>query len=302
MAGAASSGGGNAFGQKGTATVSERRAAYYNFGLALRNLGKKCVARIVLAAMGPYIPSDLYGSVPNKGTMDAAFKLQSILEEAQSKASSAVGISLDLSEAYNTLPRQMMELLAAKAGWPESLIRTYRSFLDRLRRSFKLHGGYHLPKSSTIGVPEGCPIAVPVMILFAWSITLLAQSNGGRMISVVYNWTLLAQSMPETELLLKQTKLSADDLGLILNPDKNCAFATKASDRAALRKVCFDGYNLDVCHTRADLEVFFTTIQRASSQCLQKRFHSNVGKFARLQALPWSSTRIQLLCQEGHGR
>ena len=268
---------------------------------SLYRLWGKAMARKIFLAMCPFLPNDLYGSVPNKGTLDAAFELQSCLEEAQSNVTKAVGVSLDLSKAYNTLPRQMMELLAQKAGWPTNLIRTYRSFLDKLQRHFKLHGGLHLPTYSSIGVPEGCPIAVPVMILFTWAITHMVQNNGGRMVSFVDNWTLLAQSVPESERLLRETKLASDGLGLILNPDKTRAFAVTANDRTLLRKVSFEGHKLEVCHSTADLGVLFTTTHRPTSQSLQKRFQVNGNKFARLQALPWSATRKQEVLQRAIG-
>ena len=121
------------------------------------------------------------------------------------------------------------------------------------------------------------------------------------MVSFVDNWTLLAQSVPESERLLRETKLASDGLGLILNPDKTRAFAVAATDGTLLKKVSFEGHKLEVCHSTADLGVLFTTSHRPTSQSLQKRLQSNAGKFARLPALPWSATRKQEVLQRAIG-
>ena len=59
---------------------------------SLYRLWAKCMAQKIFLAIEAALPKDLYGSVPNKETMDAAFELQSILEEAHSIAEGAVGI------------------------------------------------------------------------------------------------------------------------------------------------------------------------------------------------------------------
>ena len=122
----------------------------------LYRLWSKVMARKVFAAILPVLPTDLYGSVPGRSTLDAAWELQSTLEEAMHIQDPVVGVTLDLSKAYNTLPRPFLEQLAKKCGWPDSLVNTYMKFLSSLRRYFRVHDGLHAATNSTVGVPEGC--------------------------------------------------------------------------------------------------------------------------------------------------
>ena len=47
------------------------------------------------------------------------------------------------------------------------------SKVDELQRFFKIDQGCFTPTASCVGVLEGDPIAVPVMIMFTWACTQL---------------------------------------------------------------------------------------------------------------------------------
>ena len=70
--------------------------------------------------------------------MDAAWELASAIEESVADEGQLFGISLDLSKAYNTLRRDVLEVFALRCGWPPSLVRAYLAYLDKLDRFFKL--------------------------------------------------------------------------------------------------------------------------------------------------------------------
>ena len=257
----------------------------------LYRLWAKIMSRKVFQAMLPFIPKDLYGSVPGKSTMDAAWELQSTLEECLCDDTTLLGVTLDLSKAYNTLPRPFLQQLAAKAGWPPCLINTYMSFLHSLKRFFRIHDGLHAGTMSTVGVPEGCPLAVPMMILVTMSVTNFVNLQNGRLISYVDNWTMLASDSDKLEVLLNKVKWATDGLALLLNPEKTAAFATHSQARALLRKKLFAGFPLTVVHSTHDLGVTFTSTKKVTSAALGARMEANQGKLDRLQMLPWKSHR-----------
>ncbi|OLP85587.1 LINE-1 retrotransposable element ORF2 protein [Symbiodinium microadriaticum] len=147
----------------------------------LYRLWGKIMGAKIMRALLPYLPKDLFGSVPGRSASDAAWELQTALEQAACGGDDIVGVSLDLSKAYNTIPREVVSMLADKCGWPASLKRAYLSFHQNFHRFFKVHGGFHCPTYSDTGIPEGCPIAVPVMIMvtfLAWMEHIAAKIQG----------------------------------------------------------------------------------------------------------------------------
>ena len=253
----------------------------------LYRLYAKIQAKKVFQAILPWIPGDLYGSVPGRSSMDAAYELQSLLEEAMGLNQGLVGVSLDLSKAYNTIPRSFLRLLAARCGWPSQLIRCYDSFLAGLVRSFKLHDGLHAPTLSTVGVPEGCPLAVPTMIMLTWAVTVAAQKQGGRLLSYVDNWTSITKDVATAMPVLNRIKWATDGLALLLNPEKTRAFATAPHMRAQLRMQNLAGCALQVCNNIQDLGVSFTASLHPTAATLQQRFEKNDIKLQRLQSMRW---------------
>ena len=281
-----------------TATpTSPRDARLITILPTIYRLFGKVMSKKIFQAITRHLPPGLFGSVPGKSTEDAAWALQSSLEEALITGHHKCGVSLDLSKAYNTLPRECVLMLANRTGWPHELTRAYLGYLDSLERLFKVDRGCYAATQSKVGVPEGDPIAVPVMILFTWGFTLLAEQDNCNLLSYVDNWALLADNPAQVQTVLDHTKEAADGLALLLNPDKTKVFATKASDRAALRNLSLDGGSLHVVHNTNDLGVVFTSTNRATSVAISKRLQSNESKLRRLQAMPWSSTRKQEVLQ-----
>ena len=257
----------------------------------LYRLWSKVMATKTFKAMLPFLPENLYGSVPGKSTMDAAWELQSLLEESMEDQDQVVGVSLDLSKAYNTLPRSFLYQLALKSGWPASLIKTYDSFLGSLTRFFRIHDGLHLGTKSKVGVPEGCPLAVPMMILLTMGVTNLVQCRQGQLLSYVDNWTMTTSTVGTLRALLHTVKWATDGLCLLLNPEKTVAFATTPQARTELRSMTFAGVPMNVVHVTHDLGVTFSSTCKATSTSILDRLTVNQSKLDRLQMLPWKSYR-----------
>ncbi|CAE7685124.1 petJ, partial [Symbiodinium sp. CCMP2456] len=259
----------------------------------LYRLWGKIMGMKIMQALLPFLPDDLFGSVPGRSACDAAWELQAMLEQAASDDQQTLGVSLDLSKAYNTIPRQVVAALADRCGWPPSLKNAYLNFLGSFHRFFKLHGGFHSPTHSTNGVPEGCPIAVPVMIMTTFLVTnwTTASNDTARFLSYVDNWTLLDRSIHGLNTGLDRVFHATQSLALLLNPDKTRAFATTAGLRCQLGKLVFAGHRVKVCHSHDDLGVCFTSTLKPTSCSLQQRLKSNEAKLKKLQAMPWTAQR-----------
>ena len=166
------------------------------------------------------MPESLFGSVPGRSSIDAAWQLASQIEQAMSEGKEFLGVSLDLSKAYNTLHRNILSALALRAGWPPQLVRAYVNYLNNVQRYFRIGDGCYGPQSSKVGVPEGCPLAVPAMILFTWAITNHARSQGHCLKSYVDNWAVQTHCRRSVTDFLQLVHRATSSFKLILNPDK----------------------------------------------------------------------------------
>ena len=96
----------------------------------------KCITVKVLKHLLPVLPSTLFGSAPGRSAMDIAWLLQGRLEEAALSGGRISGVSMDLSKAFNLIPREPLDLICQRLGWPATVRNAYQSFLGDLQRFF----------------------------------------------------------------------------------------------------------------------------------------------------------------------
>ena len=218
-----------------------------------------------------------------------------------SEGSELFGVSLDLSKAYNTLHRNILSALALRAGWPPQLVRAYVNYLNSVQRYFRIGDGCYGPQGSKVGVPEGCPLAVPAMILFTWAITNHAWSQGHCLTSYVDNWAVQTHCRRSVTEFLQLMHRATSSLKLILNPEKTRAYSTTCEGRSYLRSLSFQGFPLAVTLKVSDLGVDFNSSKQATCSLLMERISAAEPKLRRLRAMPWSHTRkAQVLLKVVH--
>ena len=171
----------------------------------------KCMTSKLLVHLLPHLPPCLFGSVPGKSSIDLAFQLQAAIEERLYSGQPLVGVSMDLSKAYNTLSRPVLQGIMMRLGCPPPLWVAYSNFLDSLDRFFKIDHSLFGPSSSRVGVPEGCPIAVVCMIVVTWCASAhLEAATGNQLQSYVDNWSLRTAT-PDGAVLATSTTADAID-------------------------------------------------------------------------------------------
>ena len=238
-----------------------------------------------------FLPPHLFGSVPGKSSMDAAWTLAANIESALAENRDLFGVSLDLSKAYNTLRREVLARFALRTGWPAKLVVAYNSFLSNLERYFQIHDGVYGPVTSCVGVPEGCPLAVPAMILTTWAVMNLVQSPKTTCVTYVDNWSLQCTDMPSVQLALQHVSWATTSLQLLLNPEKTRAYATTPDARSLLRGVSFQGFKLEVLNRVGDLGVDFGAARQHVAAPVLRKLEQNEPKLRRLQLMPWPAHR-----------
>ena len=257
----------------------------------LYRLFGKIFTQKIFAHWGGILPDSLFGSVPGKCSADAAWELASCIEESLAENSDLFGVSLDLSKAYNTIQRNALQAFAVRCGWPAKLASAYVGYLDRLQRFFRIQDGVYGPVCSTVGIPEGCPLAVPGMILITWAVTQQTSLHGCCLTSYVDNWTIQSTTAEQIPRALQAISQATDSLHLLLNPEKTRAYATTPSGRNCLKAILFQGFPLEVSLKVGDLGVDFNVSRQQTTAAFEQRVEDNKTKFQRLQVMPWSAER-----------
>ena len=255
-------------------------------------LWSKCMAAKVLKHLLPYVPQEIFGSIPNRCAHDLAFDLQSSIEEGLLTNTAVCGSSIDLVKAYNLISRPVLMVIAERLGWPVQLRMAYSSFLCSLQRFFSVDGSLFGPCASSVGVPEGCPLAVTSMIAITWFVGGFLKTNMGlNLSSYVDNWSVQSS---DPSLVLQATQSiwhATDQLAMQISSDKLRFFSTNAAQRKFLRQQRLQDKEVMVSLDFRDLGVYFNSAARCSAKGFNSRFQANQGRFQKLATVSWSESR-----------
>ena len=251
----------------------------------------RCQAAKVYFAFLPHLPSTLCGSVPGKSAMDLAWMLQNEIEFALLSGQPLTGFALDLSKAYNTISRPVLDIAAQRLGWPVALRKAYAAFLAGVRRHFRVGQHVSPPVLSQTGGPE-CPLAVVSMIAITWLVSAEVQSKHSiPMMSYVDNWTVQSSSSAVAGEAVACVTSVTSQLAMTVSLTKPFAYATTKKDRGFLRRLVVEGISIPVVSDFGDLGVVFSACARSCAKGFQQRLEKNAAKLQKLQFLGWGVDR-----------
>ena len=260
-------------------------------------LWAKIMTNKMLKHVAHALPVTLYGSVPGRCAGDMVAAVQTKLERALLSGNTMLGVSLDFSKAYNTLPRDILEAINSRLGF-QKLWMPYSKFLESLQRFFTCGNHWGPGLNSEIGVPEGCPIAVVQMILLTWTFTLaLRHYSKVDLYSYVDDWVILASDRNALRDAISYLQTLAQKFGLILSLAKSGIFAT---DHHLAKKVqgqwAGQGIHIGMVKNFKGLGVNFQTCPQIGTQVRNSRWQSARVMLNRLQYMPWTQqVKTQIL-------
>ena len=134
-------------------------------------------ARQIMHHWSYFMPCGLSGGLPGRGVNDIVWSQQFELERAKLESSPMSGYTLDLSKAFNRLPRRVMRQLMVTFGIPQWCVDFWVKSLSNMTRTLCHNRQYFGLVSSTSGAPEGDAMAVVgmVAISYAWMLTMQTQ-------------------------------------------------------------------------------------------------------------------------------
>ena len=148
------------------------------------------------------------------------------------------GVILDLTKAFNTIPRYPTFAVAKLLGIHSSTLHGWAGALGQLERRFVVRGSYSPPVRSTCGMPEGCALSCLGMILLnqIFHTWMAAGSTRCVPISYVDNWELVLNDPSHAVEALARAEEFTRAWDLTLDRQKTCAWGTDRDTRSHLRR------------------------------------------------------------------
>jgi hypothetical protein len=254
----------------------------------------KIQAKKIFAHIRDVLPRRLFGSTPNRSAIEMAILERGKLEHSLMNGTSISGCSLDISKAYNAIPRGFLRLAAARLGLTP-MWTPYEHFLSGNKRHFVTKGYWGGAILSKVGVPEGCPLAVLQMIILTWAVMNCAGNllpSDASFSTYVDDWTIKHTDPSVTMQGLQCTHSYLQALGMTLSKGKTKLFATSKQGRQALdTEAAISGLRVTCIRHFKDLGVDFQTTYRTTAKTRTHRLQGAVPRMKKIQYLPWARER-----------
>ena len=260
----------------------------------------KMMTRKMLDHVLPHLPQSLFGSVPGRCAADMTAAIQLQMEEALLTKTDLAGISLDFSKAYNTLSRPLLECINTRLGMQKAWT-PYVAFLDSLKRHFTCGGSWGQSITSTVGVPEGCPVAVVQMILLTWTFTaFIGHKTGVQIYSYVDDWMMLTKQPGQLVVAIQSLNKLAKKFGLILSLPKSHVFSILTKTARAIRgNLIHHGISIGTAKNFQSLGINLQTTHKVTVDMRNKRWNRAKVLLNRLQYMPWDRRRKSAILVRG---
>ena len=163
------------------------------------------------------------------------------VEWAHLSNSSMAGITLDLTKAFNCLPRYPTLGVARLLGVGHSALVGWAGALAQLERCFVIRGSFSDPVASSCGFPEGDSLSCLAMVCVdqVFHTWMTASQVMCSPISYVDNWELLLESADSAVAALDRAMDFARQWDLQFDRKKTFAWGTDCVSRRTLRSCGF---------------------------------------------------------------
>ena len=249
-----------------------------------------------LGFVSRHAPPGLQGNRQGASTIAIWWKNQAMIESLMFDGAPAQGYVLDLTKAFNTLPREPVFRAAAFLGLDAGLLRAWMGFVVTNTRHFSIRQALSEGVQGSRGFPEGCGMSVVAMAIIDWIVDRWFHLLWPQVTfsSYVDNWELESSSVDDLARSLPTLETICSLLDLELDQGKTFGWALRPEHRAAIREAGhsthLDGRNLgghmQYSHRRTNYTV--------TAKCLQ--LDTLWGRLARSPATAPQKLRAARCC------
>ncbi|CAE7783021.1 unnamed protein product [Symbiodinium sp. CCMP2592] len=238
-------------------------------------------AKEALRHLSKVAPANLFGNLPGRSAGGVWYGLQMAIEQAQIEGRPLVGALLDLSKAFNTLPRAPVFAIGLRLGLPRGLINAWSGAVAKLSRRFQIRGATGPALPSATGFPEGCALSCVAMAIvdFALHVFVGSSSSPDVLSTFVDDWQLMGNDGPEVQRALKAVEDFVQSWDLAMDPTKTIHWATHPVQRRELRR---GGVQVALSCRNLGGNMAFT--RRRSASTISERIQALEGLWPKLSA------------------
>ena len=178
------------------------------------------------------------GNRPHASAAEVWYYVLRQVELGHDLTEERTGLVLDLTKAFNTIPRLVSIAACRLLGLDAGVLRAWAGALGSMKRHFVVRDSYSAGLFSSRGVPEGCGMSILAMmgvasLFHAWLQRSLVSPT---VMSFVDNWEVLVSSADEACKALDEVMKFASLLDLSVDLSKTFFWSTSASTRQILRQ------------------------------------------------------------------
>lgn len=129
-------------------------------------------AALRAASLQPWLtqvmPRSMFGFLAGRDVEEYLYEMGVAIEAAQQYPDCEIaGIALDVTKAFNYIPRAAALRILCSMGLPPAFAHMWRQNLARITRRVRLGGTFSKACVSSSGFPEGCPLSPIAMLAVA---------------------------------------------------------------------------------------------------------------------------------------
>lgn len=253
--------------------------------------------RQIVRHLSRWVPPQVTGLLPGRGSTQAAFRAQLAIELNKFASTPIGGLVLDLTKCFNNIGWAFGIALLRSSGIPEPLLQQWSRSLRKLKRVWAVAKHISDPIAVTTGYPEGDTWSVLVMIMLAccWTTHLKARSTTQEQKTDVSayadNWGWHSSHMANHHTFLQATLELTAAAGVSLDPKKTWCWATNPTLARAIQQNLadlLDGQLIPILPAAKDLGWQMQYGNTPLLGSITARIEEGEARLQRLGGLPYS--------------
>ena len=252
----------------------------------------KLMADQILSQLQAFLPIQISGGVPNRGSKDLTLQQQYTIEKSLEQQLGLTGYTLDLVKAFNMIPRLPLKTLFRRFGVPEIITTFWFNNLAHLTRLPQIGAALGPPLRSTCGIPEGDAMSVLGMVILSGAFFYRIVSPRISPYCYADNWSWIAKDVREHFRTLISVLNWVHSLKMKIDQNKSWIWATSPALRACLQDLnqIFPSGDekFNIKHDATDLGMYTHYDKKASLGSIADRLQSGIRRLQKLEWIPIS--------------
>ena len=238
-----------------------------------------------------WFPPEITGMLPTRGSFEAAYGVQAMIEQCRHAGTEIAGLTLDLMKCFNCIRHQAGRRLLLALGVPKEIVHQWFLSIQKLGRYWQIAGETFGPHTASCGFAEGDSHSVLVMLGVALLFTSVVKTRVPEATTGAYadNWSITARDSSRVGPATAATIEVTDQCGLTIDWNKTWMWSTstgtaKVAERS-LRENLPDS-PISRLHNARDLglELHYSGIHKVGHR--QERYDRALTRLQKLMVMP----------------